>query len=261
MKLNIIIISLLLSATGFSQSISTEAPSVSASAVTVPSGFLQGELSTQVSIQDNGTNPDAQFDQLPFLLVRYGITERLELRLEQNTSLNRFNGNTSYRMNHLGIGAKYSILPNDGNTNLAAIARYSPYNGGWDGNQGDITLAFSHVFLERHSVGANLGYSLFRLNPGEPNPITTMYAIPFSAVYSFQFADNWTAFGEVFGNYNELTVGDVSIFSGDNYGVDFGLQFLLRENIQLDWVSGFGLTSKYQFHSLGFNIYFDTKKK
>ncbi|XOV69054.1 MAG: hypothetical protein ACFHU9_07665 [Fluviicola sp.] len=260
MKLVAFNLSLLLCVTGFSQSISTEAPSVSASAVTVPKGFLQGELSTQVSIQDNGVNPNAQFDQLPFLLMRYGLTNRLELRLEQNTGLNHFNGNISYRMNHLGIGAKYSILPNEGNTNLAAIVRYSPFNGNWDGNQGDITLTFSHAFLEQHTVGANLGYSLFRLNPGDPNPITSMYAIPFSAVYSFQFADNWTAFGEVFGNYNELIIGDLSVFSGDNYGVDFGLQFLLRENIQLDWVSGFGLTNKYQFHSLGFNIYFDTNK-
>lgn len=259
MKIKITLMSLLLSATGFSQSISTEAPSVSASAVTIPQGFLQGEFSAGFDINNDGPSTSVQSSELPFLLTRYGLTDRWELRTQHRTQFTRINGINNYQYTSFGVGVKYSILPNDGNTNLAIIANYSPYNGIWRAQQGDATLAFSQAITEKHSVGGNVGYARLAVTAEGFGVISRQNSYQASAYYSFNFAEKFTAFGEFYYQYAEFSSMGNEVTSGDAYGIDFGLQYLLRENIQLDWVSGFSLSNAYQFHSLGFNIYFDTK--
>ncbi len=253
--------SLLLTATGFSQSISTEAPSVSASAVTIPKGHLQGEFSAGIDINNDGPSKFVQSSELPFLLTRYGITDRWEFRTQHSTQFTRINGINNYQYTSFGVGAKYSILPNDGNTNLAVIVNYSPYNGIWRAQQGDITFAFSQAFKEKHSIGGNVGYSRFAVTAEGFGVISRSNSFQGSAYYSLNFAERWTAFGEFYAGYSELSSNNFDVLESHNYGIDFGAQFLLRENIQLDWVSGFSLSNAFQFHSLGFNIYFNTNKK
>ena len=260
MKLKTFILSLLLPAAGFSQSISTEAPSVSASAVTIPQGFLQAELSAGFEINNDGPSSSVWSNELPFLLTRYGLSDRLEIRTQHRTRFTRTNGINNYQYTSFGVGVKYSILPNDGTTNLAVIANYSPFNGIWRAQQGDVTLALSQALMDKHSIGGNIGYSRFGISAEGFGVFSVQNSFQASAYYSWNFADKWTAFGEFYYQFSELTTNGVEEFSGSGYGIDFGLQYLLRENIQLDWVSGFNLDSRTQFHSLGFNIYFDTKK-
>jgi hypothetical protein len=260
MKLIAFHLSLLLCVTGFSQSISTEAPSISASAVTVPKGFLQGEFSAGIDISNDGPTTFIQSPELPYLLTRYGLTDRWEIRTQHSTRFTRTNGINNYQYTSFGVGAKYSILPNDGNTNLAVIANYSPFNGIWRAQQGDVTLAFSQTLLEKHSVGANIGYARFAITAEGFGVISNQNTFLSSAYYSFNFLDKWTAFGEFYYQQSQFSsIGD-DLFNSSAYGIDFGLQYLIRENIQLDWASGFNLSNAYQFHSLGFNIYFDTNK-
>ncbi|GAB5418264.1 MAG: hypothetical protein Crog4KO_16310 [Crocinitomicaceae bacterium] len=262
MKFKFTLLSLLFSATGFSQNISTEAPSVSASAVTVPQGFLQAELSAGFGIDNDGTGTIIQSSEAPYLLLRYGWKDRLEFRLQNRTTFDRINNVNQYRYQQLAIGAKYAILPNDSKTNLALIVDISPYAGSWHAQQGVATLAFSSVLGNNSSIGANLGYSNFNSRFESGNAAFSAQSLLGSVVYSYSFFNRLTAFGEFFYSYSKSNFGNgVLILMGDSYGVDFGLQFLLREHIQLDWASGFSLTNKEQFHSLGFNIYFDTNKK
>lgn len=260
MKIQITLISLLLSAAGFSQNISTEAPSVSASAVTIPKGQLQGEFSAGFDVNNEGTETYFQSSELPFLLTRYALSDRWEYRTQHGTQFTSINGINNYQYTSFGVGVKYSILPNDGNTNLAVIANYSPFNGIWRAQQGDLTLAFSQVLSESNSIGGNLGYSRFAVTAEGFGVISNQNSYLASAYYSFNFADKWTAFGEFFYRYSEFSSMGSEVLTGDTYGIDFGLQYLLCENIQLDWVSGFNLSNSFQFHSLGFNIYFNTNK-
>jgi hypothetical protein len=260
MKIRISVLGLLLSVTGFSQSISTEAPSISASAVTIPKGILQGELSAGFDVNNNGQNISIQSNELPYLLTRYGLTDRWELRTQHRTQFRRNNGINNYQYVSFGVGAKYAILPNGGSTNLALILNYTPFNGIWRAQQGDLTLAFSHSFSEKHSIGGNLGYARFAVTAEGFGIISRQISYPASAYYSFNFTENWTAFGEFYYQYTESSSMGANVSDNSTYGIDFGLQFLLKENIQLDWVSGFSLSNNSQFHSLGFNIYFDTIK-
>lgn len=260
MNCKFIVLSLLFSATGFSQTISTEAPSVSASAVTIPKGFLQAEVSAGFGINNDAPSSAIRSNELPFLLTRYGISDRWEFRTQHRTQFTRFNGINNYQYTSFGVGVKYSILPNEGRTNLAVIANYTPFNGIWRAQQGDVTLAFSQELFEKHALGGNIGYGLFGIFAEGFGVFSVLNSLPASAYYSWNFIDKWTGFGEFYYQYSQLKLNDIEEFSGNGYGIDFGLQFLLREHIQLDWVSGFNLTNKEQFHSLGFNIYFKTKE-
>ncbi len=262
MKFELTFVSLLLSATGFSQNISTEAPSVSASAVTVPQGFLQGELSAGFDIDKDGAGTIIQSAEAPYLLLRYGWKKRLELRMQNRTGLSRVNTALQYRYREFSLGAKYAILPNEGRTNLAVIVDVSPFGGTWRSQRGSATLAFSQAIGENSTLGANAGYSIYATNLFDDNGSIINQSILGSGVYSYSFLDRFTAFGEFFYSFThtDFDAGTL-VLKNDAYGIDFGLQFLLRKNIQLDWVSGFSLTSKDQFHSLGFNIYLDTRKK
>lgn len=196
MKIQITLISLLLSAAGLSQNISTEAPSVSASAVTIPKGQLQGEFSAGFDVNNEGPETYFQSSELPFLLTRYALTDRWEFRTQHGTQFTSINGINNYQYTSFGVGVKYSILPNDGNTNLAVIANYSPFNGIWRAQQGDLTLAFSQVLSESNSIGGNLGYSRFAVTAEGFGVISNQNSYLASAYYSFNFADKWTAFGE-----------------------------------------------------------------
>jgi len=251
----------LLVATGFSQSISTEAPSVSASAVTMPKGFLQGELSGGFGIDNEFDTTLISSSEAPFLLLRYGLTDRFELRLQNHTSLSKLGDQFNYRLRQIGIGAKYAILPNDGNTNLAVIGTFSPRTANtWDAQQYDLTLAFSQSIGDNGSLGVNSGYGLFNSSAFGKEIVWRNHSIPASIVYSHQFFDRLTAFGEFYNSYGRSNFAGFKS-QGTNYGIDFGLQFLLTERIQIDWASGFNLNYRSQFHSIGLNIYFDTNKK
>lgn len=260
MKLKLFILSLLLPAAGFCQSISTEAPSVSASAVTVPKGFLQGELSGGISINRENDNTVISSGEAPFLLARYGLSDRWEVRLQNSTTVFKALDKVNYNYSQFGIGVKYAILPNDGNTNLAVIGTFSPFVNDWKSQLGDLTFAVSQTIGENGSLGGNVGYSIFSSNSIGENIDWVSQTIRGSVVYSHQLMKKLTGFGEFFSSLTQTNLGG-SDLSSESFGIDFGLQYLLKENIQLDWVSGFYLNSRNQFHSLGFNVYFDTKKK
>jgi hypothetical protein len=258
MKLAAVVLSALVSTFGFGQNISTEAPSVSASAVTVPAGFLQAELSTSINIINDFPENAFRVFEAPFLLARYGLTERFELRMQSQNVL-RDNGNSyNYSLIQLGIGVKYAILPNDGNTNLSVIGTFSPRMNDWKSRQADLTLAFSQALGARSSIGVNVGGSYFNSNTLGSDFKWQTTSFLGSAVYGYQILDKLTAFGEFYYSISNIEFNDIET-TNDAYGIDFGLQYLLRENIQIDYVSGFNLSNKQQFHSLGFNIYFKTR--
>lgn len=258
MKSTLVAVSAFFASFAFGQNISTEAPSVSASAVTVPAGFLQAELSTSLFINnDNGPNTFRAFE-MPFLLARYGLTDRFELRMQSQNVLRDIGNSYIYDLTQLGIGAKYAIFPNDGNTNLAVIGTFSPRMNNWQSRQADLTFAFSQDIRTNSTLGVNIGGRYFNSNIIGSDVNLQITSILGSAVYGYQILDKLTAFGEF---YYSFSNSEFENFAATNlfYGIDFGLQYLLRENVQIDYVSGFNLSNKEQFHSLGFNIYFKTR--
>jgi hypothetical protein len=246
---------------GFSQVISTEAPSVSASAVNVPKNHFQVEASFGFYKNDEHLPIENWTVNAPFVLLRYGLFDKFELRATSSYEILGSNMvETRHVFTNFGLGGKYEILDSENSTNLAFIAHYTSINY-FDWQHGASgTIAFSQSIADRHSIGANLGFQ-WQSYDAIPNYFHTFDHLA-SVVYSFGVFDNLTAFGEFFGSLRKHKNQGININPPDeiSYGVDFGLQYLLTDKIQLDYVSKFSLTSKEQFHAVGFNILLNTKK-
>ena len=71
--------------------------------------------------------------------------------------------------------------------------------------------------------------------------------------------DRLSLFAEVYGVYSN------SYFAGQfdedlNINMDAGLYYFLKDNIQLDYTFGYGLTEYMYFHSLGLDIMIGPRK-
>lgn len=265
MKLLITLLGLGLTTLSFGQTISTEAPSVSASAVTVPKNGIQFESTFGASMRQGTSENTSYLFSTPSLLMRYGIAEKFELRATAVYNIIQpSSGVKIHRMNGVGIGGKYEILNKpDGNTQMAIIAHANLYNQNSPFVGGSLLYALSHSFTDQHSIGFNagIGHSLQQ----QPNFYEGMSTINYSLIYNFQFNEIMCVFGEFYGSSFNRVVKEYSSktvygFTG-SYGFDLGFLFLLQDNIQLDFAAG---TNEFTFDnfygSLGFNILLNTKK-
>ena len=91
-----------------SDPISTERPSFSSSPIALESGRWQFELGYQYSKDNEGAGVEDHI--LPLLLVRTGISDRLELQISwPGYSWTEVNGNNGHGANDVGIGLKWQL--------------------------------------------------------------------------------------------------------------------------------------------------------
>ncbi len=243
----------------FCQTISTDAPSVSASATSVPKGVFQIESSFDFHWNSES---DSRTFTLPFNLVKYGITDKLEIRhthslnVRKSTSLD---GGLHAKPGELGLGIKYSILDKpDNKTKMGVIGHWTVHpdvvSNTWSG-----TFAISQEFSKKHAMGGNVGGSFGLLTTSCSNESAGTFNA--SWIYSYLVSEKWSVFGEVYANYSRSTTTydpacdmETRTFESSFFSGDIGVLFWVRENIQLDYVFGFGLDHNSYFHSLGFNI-------
>lgn len=272
------VVTLSISVSGWGQTISTEAPSVSAGGSTVDKNVFQIESTFGHSGVTNGTSIDHYY-HLPNLLFRYGVLDRLELRLGTAPYLVRvhwFDSPSNYiHIINTALGAKYHILNSEKN-NVSVIAQYnlpsySKINDKFESNEfqgASSILTYSGAFNDQHSIGANFGVSFSKgptwlMNHGDPLIYfrLTELDLNYSFIYNYSFLSQWTVFGEVFASSSKIKYvweGE-TVSEGDfrtNIGFDTGVLYLLKDNIQLDAVLGYDITNESFFQSLGFNIMF-----
>jgi hypothetical protein len=251
-----------------SQTIITEAPSVSASAVTVPKNGFQIESTLTFS----STNEFAPYKSytfgMPTALFRFGLFEKFELRATGTFNIfhnDLFIDPTRYKVRDIGIGAKYEILNKpEGKTQMAVIAHFNFWNQDNPYKASSIDYALNHNFNDRHSVGFNLGTRIdWRANNDSFSQVITTFRS--SLIYNFSVNDKITLFGEVYGATAEWAQKSPGFEykSGfqNSFGADLGILYLLRDNIQLDAAFGASLDGERFNGSLGFNILLNSKKK
>ncbi|MFT6922382.1 MAG: hypothetical protein ACJA1C_001387 [Crocinitomicaceae bacterium] len=241
-----------------SQTISTEAPSVSASATTVPKNTLQIESGMSVSSNNYWTTVS-----LPYTLFRLGLSDRWELRINNSFNVRKYNGSvfsnpsTNYGFGSFQVGTKFQFIKNpESKTKIAAIANVTIPSYNSNSRAASLNFSFSHQLSSKHSLGYNLGYSpSYSVSISSPDIISN---INYSLIYGYSLNSKLSIFGEFFGNYNYHT----AVFDPTtSLSVDFGIMYLLRDNIQIDYAYGRGFTDDFDFHSLGFNILLNSKKK
>lgn len=231
------------------QTISTEAPSQTASAVTVGPKTFQIESRIQQT-----RSGGAFYYNLPYNLFRLGLGSRAELRVTNGLNITKFDNSTATYLSNISLGGKVSILNRtDGKTQIGLIAnvdlpvyyKYKYFGTTW-------TLAFNHPFKNNQAISYNVNYRYYS-NFDIQETVTTISA---SLVYSNMITRRLGVFGEVYGYGAQSYYEFAGKTWSDALNFDMGFLFLITNNIQLDYSFGYSVTDDERFHAIGFNIMF-----
>ncbi|MDX2359970.1 MAG: transporter [Crocinitomicaceae bacterium] len=237
----------------FGQTISTDAPSVSAGATTVGQGVFQIESRFQYTRTRNTSNSVNDF-QLPSILFRVGLGKNFELRLINGIELHSSTFGSNASLSNFVLGMKAQLLNKpDGNTQIAFLvhAQVPEIENTYFSGTG--TLAVNHNLNENNSLGYNVGFT-YSTRPTSYES----HSVDLSLIYSHTITSRISLFAEVYGGYRNTTTPN---FNGSTYlDFDAGFMFLLKDNIQLDYSFGASILDKSNFHALGLNFMFGGKE-
>lgn len=247
------------SLTAYGQTIVTEGPSVSSSAVVVPHHAFQFE--TGIKYDQGGSTNYWKHRPIsltfPYALLRFGATEKIEIRATgyfiSTSSL--FLSSVDFGFNKVGIGVKFQILDKpEGPTKIALISHLNFYNRGITNQEVYVNLALSHSLAPNHSIGVNAGVK-YNLYIGKFS-YSGYASFNSSFIYTAKLNKKLSLFSELFAELNN--------FSFMNTGCDVGLLFQPLENIQLDCNFGAGpylenpdfwsITEYHWYTSIGLNV-------
>lgn len=227
----------------FSQTIVTDRPDQTESSSTVEQGSLQIEAGVLLGFTEDDITTERQL-LAPTTLFRYGITNRIELRvLSQFESLK--DQNTSQQINgisDLEIGSKIQLFKNENiNTEIAFLTHLILPTGSKQLSNdafGTINkLSVSHKLSDNMGVGYNIGYDYFGMGKGD---------LTYSVALGIAITSKIGLFVEPYG----ALVG----FDKHEANFDAGITYLLKENAQFDFSFGTGINHTMNYLSIGFSI-------
>lgn len=228
------------------QEIKTDRPDQTESSTTVPNGSFQMELGF-----GSGNYNGERISLLPTALFRYGLFKSIELRFVEQ--LVAFNENATsekeFGLSDIELGLKIQVLKKeDINTEIAFISHLIVPTGSFEltnTNYGTINkLAISHSLNNLLDLGYNLGYNYYGIGNGD---------LTYSLVLGIGLSNRMGIYVETFGEYSDFTEATSNF--------DSGFTYLLKENLQLDFSMGLGLTQKMNCFSLGFSWNINCKHK
>ena len=216
------------------QTINTDRPTQSASAIVVPRGALQleaGYLSEKV----NGSLTNFFY---PNLLVRIGLLDNVELRVVQNYQGANVEDVRRNGFSPTTLGTKVHILDEKAWLPQASlIGQVTLTNGDENFNSTDEVYEFRLNLQNTLSDQSSLGYNFGIVSSGGESQFL------YTLMYAMTVSDGWTIFAEPYG------------FFGDNYTdqrFNFGVIYLLKPSLQFDLSSGFGLSDDSPNSFIGF---------
>jgi hypothetical protein len=228
MKKIIFLILLLISSTVTAQ-ISTDRPDQTEASVVLPKNILQIESGFVFQDEEVFNN-----------LFRYGISEKVEFRLNTNYMLldsTDVKNIPSPRFGDIEIGMKIQIFKSaESSTTVAFLSHLSlPTASKYYTNDGYGTLnrfLISHDFSDTFSVGYNLGYNKIYDKKG-------------AFVYTLAFAkslNKWGVYAEIFGEKPKENLQS---------NFDLGVTYLINKDFQLDVSFGEGFNNDLSYFALG----------
>ncbi len=220
------------------QKIVTDRPDQTESSTTIPLKSLQIESGILFGNYENGLIKQTL---IPSTLLRYGLTNHIELRFGQQFERlkNDITSHSDFGISDLEIGAKIQLFKKeDVNTEIAFLSHLiipTGSNGLTNDKFGTINkLAISHELNDKLGLGYNVGYDNMGKGDGD---------LSYSAVLGI-------GLGEKFGTYFEL-YGEYAEFSDWGLNFDSGLTYLIKDNLQLDVSLGLGLNHDMHYFGLG----------
>jgi hypothetical protein len=241
----------------------TDRPDQTESALVVPPGALQVELGAGLE-RDRVGGVESERREAPGALVRFGLAERLELRLawpgaiESETTTRSGQGWRRETVRGAGdpeVGAKLAWLSTarGDRLDLALLGHVTLPVGdpGLGSPRADpaLRLCASLPLGDRAGLGWNLGWAAGSAeNPSGAS--TTLARWIYSAAAGLDLSPRWGAFVELFG---DLPASDPEPAA---HAFDAGVTFLVSPRLQLDLAAGFGLSEAAPDRFVGFGVSF-----
>jgi hypothetical protein len=220
------------------QEIVTDRPDQTESSITIPNKSFQIEMGF-----GSGNYDSERLSLLPTTLFRYGLTKSIEMRfVEQLVGFKtKTASKAEFGLSDIEFGLKIQVLKKeDINTEIAFISHLIIPTGLSEltnTNYGTINkLAISHGLNKFLDIGYNLGYNYLGAGNGD---------LTYSMVLGIGLSDKMGMYVETFGEYSD--------FAEFTSNFDSGLTYLIKDNLQLDFSLGLGLTQKMNYFSLGFS--------
>jgi len=241
-KKYLIILAYLFTLTAFSQTISTDRPDQTEGSSIVDKGTFQIETGIQLK-EDENSNEKSLL--LPSTLLRFGLTNNIELRVFQEVEHKIYHSNTTNGFNDLQLGLKIQLLQKEGNSiEIAFMSHVILPNSSdfFSNNSFGLTnkLCISHPTDKRTQIAYNIGYDYMQM--GSRN-------ITYSFVTSYAVNEKFNAYIEPYGEINEVSqhLGKINL----------GFTYLIKENMQFDYSLGSGINHIFNFTSIGYSILFN----
>ena len=217
----------------FAGPISTDRPSFSLGPNTVPPGRFQIEAGYTFSFEQ--AHPNVKTHSLPETLVRIGLIDGVELRVEWPTWTILDNGTRRTSLRDLALGMKVSLFPQQGYRPQVSLAgRLSVPTGDNDVSSDRVDPEFrtilAYAFTERVGVFSNINLAV-------PTSQGTRFVQGSSSLgVSAVMVEGLTGFAEYFGFYPR------DVAQGSGHFLQTGVLFLLTDHLQWDLRIGAGLT-------------------
>lgn len=214
---------ILLGYTAIGQTIATDRPSaLTENATSLYKNGIQLESGLLIEL-DSG---ETQSISAPNLLLRYGLTEKTELRLMNDVLINEGN----IILGAWTFGTKIQLYESD-KMNLSVLSSAALPNV--NGEMGSLLeqpinakVIGNYAVSKTNSVGYTVGYTI---NQNE---------IGYSLFLSHNFSDNISSFIELYGFNDQLNI-------------DAGFAYLVQDKLQFDAYFGTGINNKMTFASVG----------
>ncbi len=235
-----------LSASVMGQGIETDRPDQTESSAVLPAKTFQIETGMGASFtEDKYTGIQESTLSAPTALFRISISEKCEFRLvntleHHKADLLAPNESRGWHIDDLELGTKIQLINSPNRKTQMAIMQHLvlPTSLSNATAWGLITkLLVSHQLGNNFSLGYNIGYD-FRQFEGQLLTYSIALGIPVNAII---------------GAYIE-TYGDYWIGSAMRVNFDGGFTFAIKDNIQLDYSFGIGITQRMNYQAIGFSI-------
>jgi hypothetical protein len=232
----------------YSQGIITDRPDQTESAVTVPLKSLQVETGFlyETFVENNFT---ADNYSIAGTLLRYGLFEKIELRLGAGYLINEIRVLSNKGIGDLFLGTKINFLTEDKNLFDFGLLIHAalPFGSEFfkpEKLEPELIASLAKSLSEKFSIGFNFGGT----HDSSIDEIVYLY----TTSLGYSLSDNLSAFVEVFGNFS-------SSFKPDHL-YDGGLTYLLSDTVQLDLSGGKRINNKnsYWFIGTGFSFRLDS---
>ncbi len=231
MKKLLIIILFVGSYSSFAQNqdpIITDRPTQTPATAVMPAGRLLVETGLIREV----TSKELHTYTLPNLLLRYGVNEFFEIRLQQDFLFaNRFENDES-GFNSAKFGIKVRLAEERGwRPEMSLLGNITSTFGQRPFKNEVVSSDFSLVFANSLSDRMFLGYSMGMIN-GESGFETSIYTL----VLGYSITDKLSGFIEPYG-FGLLDNGP------NDHRMNAGLLYLLKHNIQFDASTGVGISA------------------